>query len=341
MNYRRSILINKTLYPSVILLLMVLFGCGKSDNSVTTDTDSNSNTNIVVDTCTTDQVFNNSRGACTETLTFTQKYTQRIAGNKRIIESNAIPNHKTGKFGGGQGSLNPNAISPQTKTYEILVNGVVSTSLTPLLKSTGSGRNGPQYIFGILLNGIELDPVAAEPFPHKGIMDPNVNWEWNLEALNVNLGLDCNSAHVQPSGKYHYHGPPTLYLDGLNISKDKMTLIGYAADGFPIYYNYAYSVADDTTSSIVKMVPKYQLKTGKRGGNGTTAPCDVYNGIYTNDYEYINDLASGTLDEANGRNGVTPEYPNGTYYYVMTDDFPSIPRHFKGTPSDSFRIGNN
>ena len=116
-----------------------------------------------------------------------------------------------------------------------------------------------------------------------------------------------------------------------------MTMIGYAADGFPIYYKYAYSTATDVSSSVASMTSSYRLKSGKRGGGGVTAPCDVYNGIYSNDYEYVSGL--GTLDEANGRTGVTPEYPAGTYYYVITDEFPSIPRYFRGTPSPDFKIG--
>ena len=116
-----------------------------------------------------------------------------------------------------------------------------------------------------------------------------------------------------------------------------MTLVGYAADGFPIYYKYAYSSANDTNSEVIAMTSSYQLKTGSRGGDGVSAPCDDYNGVYSNDYEYNDNL--GPLDEANGRTGVTPEYPNGTYYYVITDDFPSIPRYFRGIPSEDFKIG--
>ena len=116
-----------------------------------------------------------------------------------------------------------------------------------------------------------------------------------------------------------------------------MTLIGYAADGFPIYYKYAYSEATNSNSAIEEMVSSYQLKSGERPGDGITAPCDEYNGVYSNDYEYIDGL--GRLDEANGRTGVTPEYPNGTYYYMITDQFPLIPRYFRGTPSADFRIG--
>lgn len=309
------------------LFFLLLLGCSKDDNTSTTTTD-----------CTPDQVLDSSRGACTVSLPYTSQYQETSSGTTRTITSNSIPNHMVGLFGTGPGSLNPNAISEQFSTYNIPLNPSIAGSLTPLLSTAGQGPNaGPQYAFGILLNGVELDPVAAEPFPHQGIMNPNVNWEWNLEALNVNLGLDCNNAHVQPTGKYHYHGSPILFLQNLNLPNNQMTLIGYAADGFPIYYKYAYSIATDSSSPVVEMSSSYQLKSGDRPGDGITAPCGTYNGVYSNDYEFINGL--GTLDIANGRTGVTPEYPDGTYYYVITDEFPSIPRYFRGTPSNDFKIG--
>jgi len=305
---------------------------GYVSNNEDTDDD------VVVVDCVSDQTLDDSRGACDQTLSFTNVYNETISGNNRIITTNSIPDHRVGLFGMVQGSLNPNAISEQNGNYTITMNPTEAATITPLLATTGSGPNaGPQYSFGILLNGVELDPVAAEPFPHEGIMSPNVNWEWNLEALNVNLGVDCNNAHVQPTGKYHYHGSPTLFLESLNVPTNAMTLIGYAADGFPIYYKYAYADAYDNTSAVIEMSSSYQLKTGERGGDGVTAPCDVYNGVYSNDYEYMDGL--GTLDALNGRYGVTPEYPTGTFYYVITDAFPSIPRYFKGTPSNDFSIG--
>ncbi|MCI2229126.1 YHYH protein [Polaribacter sp. MSW13] len=306
---------------------LIIFSCNKNDDETPT-----------TENCTTDQVLDDSRGVCNVSLPFTSQFQETTSGTTRTITSNSIPNHMVGLFGGGQGSLNPNAISEQSESYNIPLNPVLSTTLTPLLSTTGQGVNvGPQYSFGVLLNGVELDPVAAEPFPHEGIMSANVNWEWNLEALNVNLGLDCNNAHVQPTGKYHYHGSPILFLQDLNIPTNQMSLIGYAADGFPIYYKYAYTTATDNSSIVIEMTSSYQLKSGNRTGDGITAPCDIYNEIYSNDYEFVNGL--GTLDEANGRTGVTPEYPAGTYYYVITDDFPSIPRYFRGTPSNDFKIG--
>lgn len=303
---------------------MVFSACSKNDNQG--------------ETCTSDQELDQSRGSCTESLNFTSEYTENISGNNRVISSNNIPEHNVGLFGNTQGSLNPNAISAQNSNYTITNNPSIASSLTPLLSTTGTVPNaGPQYSFGVLLNGVELDPVAAEPFPHEGIMSPNANWEWNLEATNVSIGLDCNNAHVQPNGKYHYHAAPTLFIDDLHIHTDEMTLIGYAADGFPIYYKYAYETASDDNSDVIEMTSSYRLKSGEQPGDGETAPCGTYDGVYSNDYEYIEGL--GTLDEANGRTGVTPEYPGGTYYYIITNEFPHIPRYFRGTPSNDFKIG--
>lgn len=283
------------------------------------------------DPCISDQIIDQSRGVCSETLSYTNEYNIVDNGTSITISSNSIPEHRVGLFGQGNGSLNPNAISPQNESYTITKSPELTGNLIPLL------ADGPQYSFGVLLNGVELDPVAAEPFPHNGIMDPNVNWEWNLEAMNVRIGLDCNNAHVQPTGKYHYHSSPTLFLDDLNVQTNTMTQIGFAADGFPIYYKYAYDDSDDANSGVIEMQPSYQLKEDTRPGDGVTAPCDEYNGVYSNDYEYLETL--GDLDDANGRYGVTPEYPSGIYYYVITEDFPSIPRYFKGTPSNDFKIG--
>ena len=316
----------------IIIFSLSLFAFGACSD------EEDDNQGSTASTCTSDQVLDQSRGACDETLSISPQYSESISGNNRVISSNSIPAHKVGLFGQVQGSLNPNAIRAQNETYTITTAPAEASTFTALLSTTGAGPNaGPQYSFGILFNGVELDPVAAEPFPHEGMMSPDVNWEWNLEATNVQIGLDCNSAHVQPTGKYHYHGSPTLFLQDLNAPANAMTLIGYAADGFPIYYKYAYADANDSTSAVTAMSSSYRLKSGNRPGDGVTAPCDVYNGVYSNDYEYASGL--GTLDEANGRNGITPEYPNGTYYYVITDEFPSIPRYFRGTPSNDFKIG--
>jgi hypothetical protein len=294
------------------------------------DTDTEEET--IVTECTSDKVVDKSRGDCNVTLTLTPSVKMEIVGTNRVITANSIPNHKVGLFGNVAGSLNPNAIKAQNKTYTITNQPVKAAQFFSLTNATTLSL----WSFGVLLNGVELDPIAAEPWPHQGLMAANVNWEWNLEASNVKIGLDCNNAHVQPTGKYHYHGSPTLYLQNANIPTNKMTLVGYAADGFPVYYKYAYTDATDANSVVVAMTSSYRLKSGKRPGDGVTAPCGSYDGVYSNDYEFISGL--GTLDQANGREGVTPEYPSGTYYYLITDDFPNIPRYFRGNPAPEFKV---
>lgn len=309
------------------IIIVILIGFTISSCSKNEDTSDNSAE------CTSSKTVDTSRGECSQTLTSIPSFSMTISGGNRIIQSNAIPNHKVGLYGGNvSGSLGPNTISAQNESYTITASPIESNSYFPLLNTSAVSL----YSFGILLNGVELDPIAAEPWPHTGIMSPNVNWEWNLEALNVRIGLDCNNAHVQPTGKYHYHGSPVLYLSNLNVQSNVMTLIGYAADGFPIYHKYAYVSAMNSSSNVIVMTSSYRLKSGNRPGDGVSAPCGIYDGVYSNDYEYIEGL--GTLDQANGRKGVTPEYPNGTYYYVITDEFPSIPRYFRGTPSNSFKV---
>jgi hypothetical protein len=78
------------------------------------------------------------------------------------------------------------------------------------------------------------------------------------------------------------------------------------------------------------MHSSYRLKNGTRP-NG---PGGAYDGKFTADYEYVK--GSGDLDECNGRFGVTPEFPQGTYHYYITDEFPWISRFWRGTPDTSF-----
>ena len=314
-----------------LLFILIFSSCNSEQQILSLDEEEN------ID-CTLEMiVVDSSKGVCSETLTTQNDVAIFVSGNKRIISSNNIPNHNVGKFGNIAGALNPNAILPQDNTYEIDLNPVKATSVTQLQS------NGPKYSFGILLNGVELDPVAAEPWPHTNPTGSGYNWGWNLEATMAGLGLDCNNAHVQPTGKYHYHGTPIEYLKNtFNIiigESTQMSIIGWAADGFPVYYHYGHIDAYDGSSSLSLLNSSYKLKAGERPGDGVSSPCGSYTGVYTADYEYIDGL--GDLDECNGREGYTPEFPNGTYYYIITDEYPGIPRCLVGQPSTDFSIGPN
>ena len=232
----------------------------------------------------------------------------------RIIQSNGISQHKTGTF---PNSGNPNRISEQKHEYRVPLNPQLAG------KTTQSRMGG----FGIAVNGVMFDPGAAETF--------ETAQDWHYEALSgaVPLGIDANHAHVQPTGKYHYHGKPTGLMQKLGVNpRQHSQLIGWAADGFPIYALYGYKNGQNAQGGIQKMTSSSRLKAGKRPGG--SLPSGNYDGTFVKDFEYI--AGSGTLDECNGRMTVTPEFPKGTYAYFLTDTFPVVPRCFKGTPSQDF-----
>ena len=304
-------------------VLLILFSCEDSDSDASiNDSTSDCNELITVDS---------SRGDCLETLNIANEFSITTSGDLRKITANNIPQHDVGLFGNSPGALNPNSITEQNSRYDIDLAPSMANSKTYLL------NNGPAYSFGILLNGVEVDPVAAEPWPHTKPVTNSHNWDWNLEATMVDIGLDCNTAHVQPTGKYHYHGVPKLYLESITSNSNEMLHVGWAADGYPIYYANGYSNANDNSSSVKTLSSSYQLRSGERPGDGDSAPCGPHTGVYSADYEYVEGL--GDLDECNGREGVTPEFPEGTYYYVITNEFPGVPRCFVGTPSNDFKIG--
>lgn len=254
-------------------------------------------------------------------------------GGQRLILANAIPSHKIGTF---PNSGNPNTLSAQSKSYRVTLTPKIGEQLTYLYdQAIDYGR--PNYLLGVALNGVKFEPMANEYF--QGVNGPN--YQWTVEALSpfVFLGDDCNNAHIQPNGEYHYHGSPTGLIASLRDEQkaDDMMLVGWAADGFPIYYAWGYKKPNSDESQLIKLKPSFELRKGQRPGDGQSAPNGEYSGEYVRDYVYRDN--SGDLDQCNGRQGVTPEFPNGTYYYVLTDTFPFAGRCLVGQPGTDFKVG--
>lgn len=266
---------------------------------------------------------------CTEMVTYKNEVSITRQGKYRVIKSNAIPQHTTGSF---PNAGNPNRITPQNKTYKIPLRPKKNKKLTSVYSNGMLGQGTPEYIFGVAINGVKMEPTAMEFFVNPKTRQMNMAWSKEALSTNVNLGDDCNNAHVQPTGEYHYHGTPWGLIQ--QAKENSMFLIGWAADGFPIYYKYGY--ASDDSDELIELTSSYRLRKGNRPGDGISAPDGAYDGTYVRDFEYVAGL--GDLDEANGRFGKTPEFPNGTYYYVITDSFPSLPRFFVGTPNKSFKV---
>jgi hypothetical protein len=233
-----------------------------------------------------------------------------------VLSANGIPDHAVGTF---PNSNNPNTISAQS----------VSASYTLAPASTGTAAS--TQITGYALNGVKMDPGTAGTCNDSGSSCSLIggSGSWKIEALGqsaFNFGTDSSNAHVQPTGEYHYHGMPEGFVTKLNKGT-AMTLVGWASDGFPMYARYGYSTANNASSAIKVLKSSYVLKTTPDASRPSTSVYAM--GTFTQDYQYS--AGSGDLDECNGRTGVTPEFPQGIYYYAITDTWPFIQRCVKGT----------
>ena len=253
--------------------------------------------------------------------------------NTRHIYTNDIPDHAYGPFGG------PNNIAGQDFEYNMCLYPTFNSMTTPLSQDTTSQGCGGGIVFGLSHQGVLYSPFARLYWVNPNTQQENLNFEIEAE---FTLNMDLNGGHVNNLSRYHYHNVPIDYLTN-DLGVDGSThspLMGYAADGFPIYYKYLYTDAMNASSGITGFQSDYQMLTGNRPGDGITAPNGIYDGTYIQDYQQI--PSQSELDECGGRYGVTPEYPNGTYYYVLTDNWPYIPRCLKGKFIDNtFKIGPN
>lgn len=233
------------------------------------------------------------------------------SGDAVKIRANGIPTHAVGQF---PNRGNPHKISAQRYRFEADQDQVADMALA----------FGLAGLFGVGLNGVPFDPGAAEFW--KG--DRSSGWQYEALGGAVRLGLDQNHAHVQPSGAYHYHGLPWGLMQQLGwSSKAESPLIGYAADGFPVY-----ALTANLGGKVVEMTSSYKLKSGNRPGG--SQPSGRHDGAFVQDYRYV--AGSGSLDECNGAKVVTTDYPQGTYAYFLTEEFPVIPRCLKGEADRSF-----
>lgn len=243
----------------------------------------------------------------------------------RMVIANGIPDHETGRF---PNRGNPNVVSEQAYTFRIPLNP--APPIEPVLTADRVHRDNG-YLFGVALNGVPFEPATGMNWTPNGVRRGGRPGDWVHEAIggSVDFGIDHANAHVQRTGAYHYHGIPVPI-----VSEAQPTLVGYAADGYPIYGPLGYQDPTDAKSPLVALKSSWQLKTDHRPAP-PRGPGGIPDGRYTADFEFKS--GSGDLDRLNGRFAVTPEYPNGVYHYVLTDSFPHVPRGFAAPPDASFR----
>lgn len=232
-----------------------------------------------------------------------------VKGNSCTITSNAVPNHDfnaKGRF------VTP--LAEKNQAYTIPANPRLASRPTAL---------SLQYDNAVFLNGVKLDLLAAGCFGvgsgRIGCNDMTTPYRYDPMAPGAGFGADEHNAHTQPDGTYHYHGNPMALFTQSN-AKAPSPVIGFAADGFPIFGSY---IADGGT--IRKAKSSYRLKSGTRPGG----PGGTYDGTFVDDWEYVEGY--GDLDRCNGMT------QDGVYGYVVTETYPHVMACFSGTPDSSFR----
>lgn len=163
-----------------------------------------------------------------------------------------------------------------------------------------------------------------------------------------NLMGDSVDAVAQPDGSF-------LYQE--NFNGGHSPILGWLADGIPLYGPYGYGDAMDPDSTVRRMVSGFILRNGQNGSfdtaaNGrTTLPawaaryrnrstaCSINEQgptaasyavpYFMEDYDYLGDLTNPAdgqpyelgvdydLNESNCRYCVTPEFPEGTWAYFV------------------------
>lgn len=263
------------------------------------------------------------------------------------VSTNGIPTYPTGPFLDG----NPSTASAQNAIFKLPLNPVQNTSGTYTATTGGN--------IGLFVNGVALfdyrDGVAWNPStgalcggPGNPMCPggPSVSMAWNRDAVPAEKpGFDCSKGHPA-QGNYHHHQNPSAYKLDLNVisticdlydadglyTMDSTThspLIGFAADGFPIYGAYGFKNSDGT-GGIVRIKSGYQLRSisarthwadGTDVGDGPAVNSTYFLGYFREDYEFVSHPgADDYLDVHNGRFCITPEYPSGTYCYFATVD---------------------
>ncbi len=307
------------------LLITLLSACGSSDP---TD-DGNGNATDIKDV-----IFTATSADCADYAdeyvaevqdiqrgqTFTENVDITVSADACTLVSNGIPNHD---FNDATASF-ANITAEVTQTLSIPRNPSLATSTTELSQ--------PRYD-AVMLNGVVLDILSAgcyDPNSNMADADGNVpigcmpNDGWLLDPLGTDdkFGADTHNAHTQPNGLYHYHGNPNAMFNDTPGATGS-PVIGFAADGFPIYGSYFV----DESGNLRKALSGYTIKSGSRPGPDDNDPGGIYNGIYNDDWEFT---AAGDLDECNGMT------VNEQYGYYVSDTFPWVIRCFAGTPDASF-----
>jgi hypothetical protein len=301
----------------------------------------------------------------------------------RTLTGNALPDHLSSQFftnglsgytGSPYFSGNPNKIGTKVVSKAMPYSGTISAAYTmgasgydtsscysytsavsPSQNANNTFTNTAgtyrcKFVaYNYANNSVLLEPGTAETYPITG----GNTYKVAGKNLYQDVGLDPSNAHNQPTmsgttalmyGNYHYHGIPEGHVARIGKGNSTMTLVAFAADGFPIYARYGYTARTSTTGGVKVMKSNYRLRTTAEltAAGYTDRPSTAIAPLGTFEQDWTFDAAAGgDLDACNGRYGVTPESPTtAVYHYFLTDSYPFLQRCVFGQNPASWANGN-
>ena len=232
-----------------------------------------------------------------------------LANGEMVVNSNGIPNHDfLSTMGCCANEVNLEWHIPLNPVND--TGGGHDTSNCPA--SAGRWECAPaRGAVAVSVNGVPIYGVEEGP----GGDAIALHFDYFVEDRQPIFLGHCASHSANVNFHYHYDSQCSVWTPGVGETiadydwtdldaTQHSPIIGWAFDGYPIYGMYG----NDGNGGIKAITSSYEVeRTQENGDQG-------YNGI--DDWNYV--AGVGDLDECNGRWGVTPEYPQGTYHYVST-----------------------
>ena len=156
---------------------------------------------------------------------------------------------------------------------------------------------------------------------------PNTNNQYFYDDSRF---IECFKNNQVISGYNDYYGSSQYNGDNMRHPDGHSKIIGFCFDGYPVYGPWAYTDPNSNTSAVIRMISGYTVREDEANGRPAydlTYPA----GCFVEDWEYTG-VNAGALDTHNGRYCKTPEFPNGTFAYFVTEDG-------SGNPIFPFMVG--
>jgi hypothetical protein len=149
------------------------------------------------------------------TVHWPSRFSERVAGSRRILSGNGLPASPTGVF--------PIAATDPAYAYDRNPNSIKAYTLKVSLPASPKLAAAPTCVGGTV-----------------GVSTLGVPLYSSFDALGRDAGAhevqDACGGHPQITGQYHFHGLSPCWRDSA-LSR-KTHLVGWALDGFGIYVEY-------------------------------------------------------------------------------------------------------